>query len=513
MAAKRPVILCVLDGWGWREEIEDNAAAQADTPAWDRLWQTAPRAFLKTSGRAVGLPEGQMGNSEVGHMTLGAGRVVLQDLPRIDRAIEDGSLAQKPELTQFIEALKHSGGTAHLLGLVSPGGVHSHQRHIAALARAIAAAGVPVAVHVLTDGRDTPPRSAHGFVQELDADLPDQARIVTVGGRYFGMDRDKRWDRVEKAYRAIVDAEGERAGTAGEAIDQAYARGESDEFIAPTVLTGYAGMAPGDGLIMANFRTDRARQILTALLDPAFDGFDRGDAPKLVASLGMVPYSDALDRFLPALFPPEDIQDTFGQVLARAGKTQLRLAETEKYPHVTFFFDGGAEAEAPGEERILIPSPKVATYDLQPEMSAPQVTEALVEAIDGGRFDAIIVNYANPDMVGHSGDIDAAKQAVEAVDQGLQALLAAVERANGVALITADHGNVEMMRDPDTGDPHTAHTKLDVPVFLFNAPAETAVADGTLADVAPTLLDLMGLEIPAAMTGTSLIRKAKGAAA
>jgi 2,3-bisphosphoglycerate-independent phosphoglycerate mutase len=507
----RPVVLCILDGWGCRADRDDNSIFLANTPNWDRFMRESPHSLIQASELFVGLPSGQMGNSEVGHMNLGAGRVVMQDLPRIDQAIADGSLARSPELAAFIAKLKASGGTAHLMGLLSPGGVHSHQDHMAALARLLAEAGVPVAVHAFLDGRDTPPRSALEYLDKFAADTAAYSgvRIATVSGRYYAMDRDKRWDRVEKAYRALVVAEGATAPDARTAVTQSYAADKNDEFVLPTVIDGYRGMADGDGLLMANFRADRAREMLAALLDPEFDGFARPRSVRFAAALGMVEYSTELNRFLAALFPPEDLRDTFGEVVSRAGLTQLRIAETEKYAHVTFFFNGGRETEFPGESRILVPSPRVATYDLQPEMSAPEVTVKLVEAIDQGRFDAIVVNFANTDMVGHTGDLRAAVAAVEAVDHCLGRLADAVRRTGGTLLITADHGNAEMMRDPATGQPHTAHTLNPVPLVLVNPPAGvTGLASGRLADVAPTLLSLLDLAQPAAMTGRSLLLRA-----
>jgi 2,3-bisphosphoglycerate-independent phosphoglycerate mutase len=500
----RPVVLCILDGWGCRADRDDNSILLAKTPNWDRFMRESPHSLIQASELFVGLPSGQMGNSEVGHMNLGAGRVVMQDLPRIDQAIADGSLARSPELAAFIAKLKASGGTAHLMGLLSPGGVHSHQDHMAALARLLAEAGVPVAVHAFLDGRDTPPRSAPEYLGKFAADTAGRSgvRIATVSGRYYAMDRDKRWDRVEKAYRALVLAEGANAPDAGTAVTQSYAADKNDEFVLPTVIDGYRGMADGDGLLMANFRADRAREMLAALLDPEFDGFARPRSVRFAAALGMVEYSTELNRFLPALFPPEDLRDTFGEVVSR-------IAETEKYAHVTFFFNGGRETEFPGESRILVPSPRVATYDLQPEMSAPEVTQKLVEAIDQGRFDAIVVNFANADMVGHTGDLRAAVAAVETVDHCLGRLADAVRRAGGALLITADHGNAEMMRDPETGQPHTAHTLNPVPLVLVNPPAGvTGLASGRLADVAPTLLSLLDLAQPAAMTGRPLLLRA-----
>jgi len=507
----RPVVLCILDGWGHRAECTDNAICEAKTPAWHRFMATSPHAFLQASELYVGLPRGQMGNSEVGHTNIGAGRVVMQDLPRIDQAIADGSLARTPRLLDFIAAIKNSGGAVHLMGLLSPGGVHSHQDHMAALARLLSEAGLAVRVHAFLDGRDTPPKAGHSYMASFVADIAHlrSVEIATVSGRYFAMDRDKRWDRVEKAYRCLVDGEGRRAPDGPAAVRQGYDAGESDEFVLPTAVGGYAGMRDGDGLLMANFRADRVREILAALLDPGFAGFARKRVVKTAAALGMTEYSTALNPFIATIFPPDDLSDTFAEVISRAGLTQLRIAETEKYAHVTFFFNGGRETEFPGETRILVPSPKVATYDLKPEMSAYEVTDKLVEAIDAKRFDVIIVNYANTDMVGHTGDLAAAIKAVEAVDHCLARLADAVARAGGTLLITADHGNAETMRDPETGERHTAHTLNPVPLLLVNPPAGvTAIEDGRLADIAPTLLALLALPQPKAMTGHPLISRA-----
>jgi 2,3-bisphosphoglycerate-independent phosphoglycerate mutase len=447
-----------------------------------------------------------MGNSEVGHMNLGAGRVVMQDLPRIDQAMHDGSLAGNPALGKFINTVKAKGGAAHLLGLVSPGGVHSHQDHIATLAKTIADAGVPVWIHAFLDGRDTPPKSAEGFVAKLLADVQGHdVRIGTIGGRYYGMDRDKRWDRVEKAYDAMVDAAGPRAADAHAAIAAAYADNKNDEFVLPTVLDGYQGMRDGDGLLMANFRADRVRQILAALGDPAFSGFARKRVPHFADRLGMSEYSDALAPLYDTLFPPQSLTHIMGQLVSEAGMKQLRIAETEKYAHVTFFFNGGREDVFPGEDRILVQSPKVATYDLKPEMSAPEVTDKLVAAIQSGTYDFILVNFANGDMVGHTGILDAAIHAVEAIDASLGRLWAAVEKAGGALMVTADHGNVELMKDPVTHQPHTAHTTGPVPVVLAGAPKGAKLENGRLCDVAPTLLTLLGLPQPAEMTGHSLL--------
>ena len=509
----RTTILCILDGWGWRENhAEDNAIAAASTPNYSRLLKECPHALLQTSGSAVGLPRGQMGNSEVGHMNIGAGRVVAQDLPRIDVAIEDGSLAHRPALLDLIDKAKSKKSAVHLMGLLSPGGVHSHQDHMVALVKILAQAGVPVFVHAFLDGRDTPPRSAGGFVRKFlsDIDGTPGVRLATLSGRYFAMDRDKRWDRVEKAHAAMVDADGRRYTDAAAALEASYEAGVTDEFAVPCVLGDYAGMEDGDGMLFANFRADRAREISTALLDPGFDGFDRARLVRFSAACGLTEYSEALKPFMQAIFPPEDVRDTLGEVIARQGLKQLRIAETEKYAHVTFFLNGGREEQFDGEDRILVPSPKVATYDRKPEMSAYEVTDRLEAAILSGKYDLIVCNYANPDMVGHTGVMSAAVKAVDTIDECLGRLMAALEKVNGVMLLTADHGNIEMMKDPQTHEPYTAHTTLDVPVIAFfgeegGAPKGSKLENGRLADVAPTVLALMGIEKPALMTGHSLL--------
>lgn len=497
----RPVMLMILDGWGWREEAENNAVRLAHTPNFDRLWARSPRAFLKTSGLDVGLPPGQMGNSEVGHLNLGAGRVVMQDLPRINQAIEDGSIAKALDTSGLIAALKASGGACHLLGLVSPGGVHAHQDHAAALAHILVGQGIPVRVHIFTDGRDTPPRSAADFI----AALPPQAVIATVSGRYYAMDRDNRWERVEQAWRAMVLGEGHGFPDAPAVIASAYAGGVNDEFIKPAVIGGYAGMRDGDGLLSFNFRSDRIREILDAVLFADFAGFARPRLPVLAKAVSMTSYSAELDAIMPALFAPQTLANGLGETVAKAGLAQVHMAETEKYPHVTYFFNGGEETPYPREDRIMVPSPKVATYDLQPEMSAPELTDRAVEAIESGAYDLIVLNFANPDMVGHTGILAAAITAVETVDAGLGRIADAIARAGGAMLVTADHGNCELMVDPVTGAPHTAHTTNPVPVMVVGS-AATGLADGRLADVAPTLLALLGVAQPAEMTGRSLLR-------
>jgi len=506
MQKHRPVMLVILDGWGWREDPADNAVLQAKTRTFDRIWATCPHALLHTSGNDVGLPTGQMGNSEVGHLNIGAGRVVMQELPRIDHAAQSGELARNPVLGRFMETLRQTGGTCHLMGLVSPGGVHSHQNHAVALAKILTGAGIPVAFHAFMDGRDTPPRAGADYMARLVADLPLSVRVATVTGRYYAMDRDNRWERVSKAYDVIVDGEGTAFVDPAAAIADAYAKDVTDEFILPAVIGGYQGMRDNDGVLCFNFRADRVRELLGAMLDPKFSGFARTRVVKVAAAVGMTEYSDALSAFLDALFPPQSLTNILGEVVARAGRTQLRMAETEKYPHVTYFLNGGREDTYPGEDRIMVPSPKVATYDLQPEMSAPELTDKAVAAIDSGKYDLIVLNFANPDMVGHTGSLPAAIKAVETVDTGLGKIADAIHRQHGALLVTADHGNCEMMRDPVTGDPHTAHTTNPVPVALV-ADDKVSIGDGRLADIAPTLLALMGLPQPADMTGQSLLKR------
>ncbi|MEM1343880.1 MAG: 2,3-bisphosphoglycerate-independent phosphoglycerate mutase [Pseudomonadota bacterium] len=503
----KPVVLAILDGWGLSETEAGNAVRLAHTPHIDRVFAEHPSARLAASGEDVGLPPGQIGNSEVGHTNIGAGRVVWMDLPRIDRAIEDGAFAANPALVRFCQRLQESGGTAHLVGLASPGGVHAHQRHLVAAARVLAGGGIPVALHLITDGRDVGPKTARaqiaGLLEEIAA--LEGVRAASVIGRFYTLDRDKRWERVQAAFATMVHAEGTPAKDALTAIDTAYARDESDEFITPTPLAGHTGMAHGDGLFCLNFRADRAREILSALVDPDFDAFETGARPRFAAQLGMVEYSERLDGLLDTVFASEPIANTLGAWVAAHGLSQMRLAETEKYPHVTFFLNGGRETPAQGEHRHMAQSPRVRTYDLAPEMAAGEVTEALVEAIRA-RHALIVVNFANPDMVGHTGDLQAAIRACEAVDVGMGRALVALAEVGGAMLVTADHGNCECMVAPD-GTPHTAHTTNPVPVGLVECPptANKALRDGRLADLAPTLLTLMGLDAPAEMTGRSLI--------
>ena len=504
MTTPKPVVLCILDGWGLSDTVAGNAPAQAKVPVFKRLWATCPRAMLTTHGPDVGLPTGQMGNSEVGHTNIGAGRVVAMDLGAIDLAIEDGSFAVNPAVLDFAARVKAAGGAAHLMGVISDGGVHGHVTHVLAAARAITALGVPVWLHAITDGRDVAPSSAAGFIDGLQAGLPVGARIATVIGRYWAMDRDNRWDRVGRAYAAMVQGAGEVAADAGAAVAQSYGKGETDEFIAPTVIGGYAGARDGDGFFCLNFRADRAREILSALAGPGFDGFDTGVRPAWSALLGMVEYSDTHSTYMATAFPKRSIPNTLGEWVAKKGLTQFRLAETEKYPHVTFFLNGGREEPFAGEDRAMPKSPKVATYDLQPEMSAPDVGDQLVGAIERG-YDLIVVNFANPDMVGHTGDLGAAIRACEAVDAQLGRAVDALLARGGAMIVTADHGNCEMMIDPVTGGPHTAHTTNPVPVVLVGGPPGVTLHKGRLSDLAPTVLALMGVAPPPEMTGQSLI--------
>lgn len=499
----KPVILTILDGWGLSDDTSANAPALAKTPTMDRLYAQCPNATLITHGPDVGLPTGQMGNSEVGHTNIGAGRVVAMDLGQIDLAIEDGSFFQNPALLDFAVKVKNAGGVAHVMGLTSDGGVHAHSVHMLAAITALTKAGLPVAVHVITDGRDVAPTSATEQVAAFEQALPEGASIVTVSGRYYAMDRDNRWERVEQSYRTVVEAQGATQPDALSGIKASYAQDVADEFIVPFPVGDYAGMQAGDGLFFVNFRADRAREILAAMAAPDFDGFERS-APQLSALLGMVEYSDAHNAYMTTAYPKREIVNTLGEWAAKHGKSQFRLAETEKYPHVTFFLNGGKEAPESGEDRFMPKSPKVATYDLQPEMSAGEVTEQFLGAIDHG-YDLIVVNYANPDMVGHTGDLNAAIAACEAVDAGLGQVVAKLEKQGGAMLVIADHGNCETMVDPETGGPHTAHTTNLVPVILFGGPEGAQIKPGRLADVAPTLLQLMELDQPAEMTGESLI--------
>ena len=505
MNIPKPVVLCILDGWGIGTNPAVSAPALANVPHFNDLWATCPHATLTTFGPEVGLPTGQMGNSEVGHTNIGAGRVVAMDLGAIDLAIEDGSFAANAGLVDFGAKLRATGGVAHLMGVVSDGGVHGHLNHVLAACRALTAQGIPVALHAITDGRDVAPNSAAEFVAQLMTSLPAGAFVATVIGRYWAMDRDNRWERVQRAYDAMVSAKGAAATTPQDAVAASYAKGEMDEFVAPTVIGGYSGIRDGDGFFCLNFRSDRAREILAALAAPDFDGFAVGKRPQFAALLGMVEYSAGHNGYMATAYPKRHLSNTIGEWVAAHGKTQFRLAETEKYPHVTFFLNGGREEPFVGEDRAMPKSPKVATYDLQPEMSAAAVSDHFVAAIEQG-YDLIVVNYANPDMVGHTGSLPAAIAACEAVDIGLGRALDALRTAGGAMIVTADHGNCELMVDPVTGGPHTSHTTNPVPVLLVGGPPGARLrAGGKLADLAPTLLALMGLPQPPEMTGQSLL--------
>ncbi|HEX2187309.1 MAG TPA: 2,3-bisphosphoglycerate-independent phosphoglycerate mutase [Longimicrobiaceae bacterium] len=515
-AADRPrVALVILDGWGLREPADDNAVTRADAPTWRHLWEEGgyPRARLATHGPAVGLPEGQMGNSEVGHMNLGAGRVVMQSLLRISRAIESGDFHLIPAFVELIGRVRERGGTLHLLGLVGPGGVHAVDAHLLALCEMAQRHGLPrVRVHAFLDGRDTPPQSARDYLTELvgRAGHGGACRIATVIGRYWAMDRDRRWDRTERAYRAMVHGEGTRVTDPVAAVAEAYATGETDEFVQPRVVVDGEGeplgrIREGDGVIFFNFRADRARQMTRALADPEFADFERGRGHPEVEVVTMTRYDE--DFPLPAAFPPQPMDDILAEVLAAHGRTGFRTAETEKYPHVTYFFNGGAEVPPAGEERRLVASPRVATYDLQPEMSAPDVAQGLAEAIRSRRYDVMVCNFANPDMVGHTGVLEAAVRAVETVDAGVALALAACRETGTTLIVTADHGNCEQMWDPETNGPHTAHTTNPVGIVLVEPEGRRTAAgleDGALCDVAPTILGLLGVPQPAAMTGRDL---------
>jgi len=495
----------ILDGWGYRAETDNNAIALAKTPCWDKLWNDDPHCLIETSGESVGLPRGQMGNSEVGHMSIGAGRIVHQDYTRIEQSIADGSFQQNSALGQTIEAIRGSDGTVHIMGLLSPGGVHSHADQFLETVKLAAGRGAKsIAVHLFLDGRDTPPRSAQPAIEQMQQ-LVDQlpgARICTVTGRYYAMDRDQRWNRVKRAYDAIASGQsGARADTAIEALHQAYDRGENDEFVQPTLIGHSAGVHAGDSIIFINFRADRARELTMAFVSEPFDGFDRQKI-ELAEFVCMTQYKDGLP--VSVAFPPVSLPHLLGAELARNGLYQLRIAETEKYAHVTFFFNGGEESPFEREDRILIPSPDVATYDLQPEMSAPELSRRLVDAIRSDQYDVIICNVANPDMVGHTGSLPAAIKAVEAVDASLVKITAAIDEMGGEMLITADHGNVEQMLDESSGQRHTAHTTNLVP-FLFHGRPATIADTGSLRDIAPTMLYLLGLSQPEEMTGSPLV--------
>lgn len=509
---KRPVALIILDGFGYSESNQHNAISAANAATWQSIWQNNPKTTIGTSGMSVGLPDGQMGNSEVGHMTLGAGRVVYQNYTRINKSISDGDFFSNPAYCEAIDKAVKQNKAVHIIGLLSPGGVHSHEDHLlAALELAAKRGATKLYLHAFLDGRDCPPRSAEPSIQKAEKKFTELGvgRIASVVGRFYSLDRDNRWDRVQAAYDVMTHAKAEfSASSAMEALNAAYERDENDEFVKPTIITDSNGdgvkIEDGDSMIFMNFRPDRARQITNAYVDSAFNDFDRGTPPALSDFVMTTEYAADIDT--PCAYPPEDIVNSFGEVLQNKNKTQLRIAETEKYAHVTFFFSGGQEAEYEGEDRILIPSPKVETYDLKPEMSAYEVTDKLVEAIESGKYDAIVCNYANCDQVGHTGVYDAAVKAVEAVDECLAKVFAAIDKAGGEALITADHGNVEEMFDEASGQPHTQHTTLPVPLVYVGARNIQLNEGGSLADIAPSMLDLMGVDQPQEMSGRSLIK-------
>lgn len=507
----KPLLLMILDGWGISPVKENNAVALASTPNMDRLQRDYPRTQLEASGMSVGLPEGQMGNSEVGHLNIGAGRIVYQDLTRITKAISDGSFFRNPVLLDCISGIRNSGGRLHLAGLVSDGGVHSHNTHLYALLDLAHREGLKeVFVHCFLDGRDTPPKSADGYLAELEREIEKAGigRIASVMGRFYAMDRDNRWDRVERAFAAMVQGKGNAVASALSAVEESYSAGITDEFVVPSVV--HDGTVPvgtvmdGDGFIFFNFRSDRAREITRAFNDPGFSGFNRQSTPSLASFVCMTEYDETFG--LPVAFAPEELKNILGEVVAKAGLRQLRIAETEKYAHVTFFFNGGSETPFPGEDRVLVPSPKeVPTYDLKPEMSAFGVTEELLDRIDQELYDFIVLNYANADMVGHTGVRDAAVRAIAAVDECVGRVVEKVLAKGGALMITADHGNAESMVD-DNGNPHTAHTCNPVPfLYVDEARRSVRLCPGVLADIAPTVLELLGIPQPVEMTGKSLL--------
>lgn len=504
--AKAPLALLILDGWGYREELDDNAIAAANTPNMDRLWAERPHTLVDGSGMAVGLPDGQMGNSEVGHVNLGAGRIVYQDFTRISKAIADGDFFTNTVFLDALAAAKQAQGAVHIMGLLSPGGVHSHEDHLLAMVELAAQQGAKtIYVHAFLDGRDTPPRSAKPTLERFEKRFAELGvgRFASICGRYFAMDRDQRWDRVQQAWQLLVDGTGPfHADSAMDGLDDAYERNENDEFVKPTVIADAAPIQDGDAVFFMNFRADRARELSHAFLDTDFDGFTRAKQPQLSAYVMLTEFAGDLKG--PIAYPPEALTNVLGDWLAQHDKTQLRISETEKYAHVTFFFSGGREQEFTGEKRVLIPSPDVATYDLQPEMSSEALTDALVAAIQGGEFDVIVCNYPNGDMVGHTGNFAAAVKAIEAVDHSVGRVVEALQAVGGECLITADHGNAEQMHDHTTGQSHTAHTSELVP-FIYVGRDATPRDGARLSDVAPTMLHLLGLPQPPEMTGTPIM--------
>lgn len=517
MTARKTALLLILDGWGYREATEHNAIHTANSPVWDRLWAEQPHTLVDTSGLSVGLPAGQMGNSEVGHMNLGAGRVVYQSLTRIDKDIEEGQFRKNPVLAGAAEKAADDETALHVFGLLSPGGIHSHEDQIEAMLQLAIDKGVQrIYLHAFLDGRDTPPRSALPSLQKAEKLLRDsgKGRVATISGRFYAMDRDNRWDRVQPVYDLLTEAKSEfRYSDAGSALQAAYDRDEDDEFVQPSLIVGEdeeaAIVDDGDVVVFMNFRADRAREITRAFVDDDFDGFERQNRPLLGEFVMLTEYAADIDAA--CAYPPEELENVLGAYLADQGKTQLRIAETEKYAHVTFFFNGGREEPFANEDRVLVPSPQVKTYDLQPEMSAPEVTDKLVDAINSGKYDAIICNYANGDMVGHTGDFEASVKAVEAVDQCLGRIVEAIQANDGELLVTADHGNVEQMLDPETGQPLTSHTNGPVPLVYVGNSGWEFLSEGSLCDLAPTLLSLLGMPIPSEMTGKCLLGESDSA--
>ncbi|MCF4008409.1 2,3-bisphosphoglycerate-independent phosphoglycerate mutase [Rheinheimera sp. UJ63] len=509
--AKKPLVLLILDGWGYREQTDNNAIAQANTPVMDKLWQDYPHSLISGSGLDVGLPDGQMGNSEVGHVNLGSGRIVYQDFTRITKAIAEGDFFENPTLVTAVQKAVAADKAVHIMGLLSPGGVHSHEEHLLAMVKLAEQQGASrIYLHAFLDGRDTPPRSAEASIKVFEEHFAasGKGQIASIIGRYYAMDRDKRWDRVQQAYDLLTQGKGiYQYNSASAALAAAYQRDENDEFVkASAIRTGdqqTISMQDGDALIFMNFRADRARQFSHAFVDANFDGFVRQHQPKLSSFVMLTEY--AADIPAPVAYPPESLNNVLGEWLAKHQKTQLRISETEKYAHVTFFFSGGREDLFDGEERILIPSPQVATYDLQPEMNSTELTDKLVAAIHSGQFDAIICNYPNGDMVGHTGIMSAAIKAVEAVDSCIGRVVAALQEVGGECLITADHGNAEMMQDPQSGQAHTAHTSGPVPLIYVGRQAKV-IEGGVLSDIAPTMLHLMGMPKPDEMTGKVLMQ-------
>ena len=493
-----------MDGWGHSLEPKNNAVAIAKTPNFDYLINNYPHGLLAASGEDVGLPEGQVGNSEVGHMNIGAGRIVLQDLPRLNRACKNGSLQAHPELLNFAKTLNEHGGKVHLIGLISSGGVHAHQDHMLAIANGLDKVGANIIIHAFTDGRDVLPNAASDSFPKFISLLPKNVSVGTVTGRYFGMDRDQRWERTQSAYNAIAIGSAKyHAKTALQALKAGYSRGESDEFLQATIIENYDGMCDGDGIIMLNFRADRVRQILDCLYRPRQTPC-KTKKISLLPGLGMTTYSEQLKKYIKPLYTPINIPDTLGHVISAAGLKQLRLAETEKYPHVTFFLNGGVETIYKGEDRSIIPSPKVKTYDQLPQMSAPAVLKEAVKSLAKRSHEFVVINFANPDMVGHTGNFEATIKAVETVDSCVGELVTAVKAAGGQMLLTSDHGNCELMWDSEANSPHTAHTNNLVPLILINAPKSVKISNGRLADLAPSLLAMLGIEKPTSMSGNLL---------